>query len=408
MSNPLVHADEAKHSGSVRRLGQRIETILAAYLLPLGFFAFLTGMFWVGDRSDYHRVFYLLIAAPTLLALALAPRRLLPLANNGLFRAFMTFSAYTLISYLWSGTAHSSVLKYPLFVCVLFCCVALIALEDPKTLQRLFRLSVITASLSAVVSLLIFFHDGLGTRLPGYGALYNPLLTSHVYGMFAAATIAFLVSALNPGKAAWSLALLPLIALLLATGSRTPLIGVAAVLGWLVVSRLDRQVLVIAVVVAAGAAALALVMPDDLLKRGLSYRPEIWQQAWLQISDRIWFGYGYGHPMAFPIESLGVEFSDSHNMTLAVFFRGGLVGLALWLTMFVIALVYCWKNRTDNFVLAVSAMIVFGFTASMTEGGSFMSRPKEHWFLIWIPLALLAAIWTARTRSAKSAEQGSQ
>ena len=319
----------------------------------------------------------------------------------------MAFAAYTLISYAWSGVGQPSVLKYPFYIFVLFCSVSLIARESPRTLARVVRLSAIGASVSALVSLFIFFQDGIETRLPGYGALYNPLLTSHVYGMFAAATIAFLVSSQN-ARVVWSLTLVPLLALLLATGSRTPLIGIAAVLGWLVVSRLNRQVLVGALVVAAGATALPLLMPADLLQRGLSYRPELWAQAWLQISERLWFGYGQGHSIALPIESLGMEFTDPHNMTLAVFFRGGLVGLALWLTMFSIALIYCWKNRADDFILAVSAMIVFGFSASMTEGGSFISRPKEHWFLLWIPLALLAASWSARTRAEKSAKHGSE
>lgn len=406
MPDTLVPAAKAPRS-SLHRIGLRVDRVVLTYLLPAGLFALLTGMFWIGDRSDYHRVFYLFVAAPTLLALALEPRRFLQLANNGLSRAFIAFAAYTLISYLWSGAAHPSLLKYPFYIFVLFCGVALIALESPQTLTRVLRLSAIGASLSALVSLFIFFQDGLETRLPGYGALYNPLLTSHVYGMFAAATIAFLVSA-PKARMVWSLALIALLALLLATGSRTPLIGVAAVLGWLVVNRHNRQALLVALVVAVGAAALALVMPDDLFERGLSYRPELWQQTWSQISARIWFGHGHGHPIALPIESLDMEFTDPHNMTLAVFFSGGLVGLALWLTMFGVALVYGWKNRADDFVLAVSAMIVFGFTASMTEGGSFISRPKEHWFLLWIPLAMLAASWSARSRAEESAEHGAQ
>lgn len=406
MPESLVPAAKAQRSG-LGRIGQRVDRVVLARVLPAGFFALLTGMFWIGERSDYHRLFYLFVAAPTLLALALEPRRVLQLANNGLSRAFMAFAAYTLISYLWSDVHHPSLLKYPFYIFILFCSVTLIALERPGTLARVVRLGVIGASLSALVSLFIFFQDGLETRLPGYGALYNPLLTSHVYGMFSAAAIAFLVST-SKARVAWSLALIPLLALLLATGSRTPLIGIAAVLGWLVVNRHNRQVLVVALVVAAAAAALALVMPDDLFERGLSYRPELWQQAWSQICERIWFGHGHGHPIALPVESLDMEFTDPHNMTLAVFFSGGLVGLALWLTMFAVALVYGWKNRADDFVLAVSAMIVFGFTASMTEGGSFISRPKEHWFLLWIPLALLAAGWSARSRAEASAEHGAQ
>ncbi len=31
-----------------------------------------------------------------------------------------------------------------------------------------------------------------------------------------------------------------------------------------------------------------------------------------------------------------------------------------------------------------------------------MSRPKEHWFLIWIPLALLYALWVQKSARDKN------
>lgn len=36
---------------------------------------------------------------------------------------------------------------------------------------------------------------------------------------------------------------------------------------------------------------------------------------------------------------------------------------------------------------------MFGLAAGLTEGNAFLPRPKEHWFLIWIPMALLYALW---------------
>ena len=47
--------------------------------------------------------------------------------------------------------------------------------------------------------------------------------------------------------------------------------------------------------------------------------------------------------------------------------------------------------------------VVFGFFAGLTEGSAFFSRPKEQWFLIWIPLALLAATRFNRTLPAETA-----
>lgn len=38
------------------RLRHDTSRILSHWILPLGWLALLTGMFWVGDRSDYHRL----------------------------------------------------------------------------------------------------------------------------------------------------------------------------------------------------------------------------------------------------------------------------------------------------------------------------------------------------------------
>ncbi len=55
-----------------RRWGRNINS----YVLPLGWLVMLTGMFWAGERSLYHKLFYILLAAPTLVALLLQPRML--------------------------------------------------------------------------------------------------------------------------------------------------------------------------------------------------------------------------------------------------------------------------------------------------------------------------------------------
>ena len=51
------------------------------------------------------------------------------------------------------------------------------------------------------------------------------------------------------------------------------------------------------------------------------------------------------------------------------------------------------ENRKSPAVLLASTWLVFGLAAGLTEGNAFLPRPKEHWFLIWIPMALLYALW---------------
>lgn len=64
----------------------------------------------------------------------------------------------------------------------------------------------------------------------------------------------------------------------------------------------------------------------------------------------------------------------------------------MWLAIYLYSFVSAWRMRGSGLVLVSSTLLVYGFVAGMTEGGSFMSRPKEHWFLIWIPIALHLAV----------------
>ena len=64
-------------------------------------------------------------------------------------------------------------------------------------------------------------------------------------------------------------------------------------------------------------------------------------------------------------------------------------GAALWA---------CWQQRSDLYFIIAGALVVYGLGAGLAEGGGILSRPKEHWFLTWIPLALVAALNIGRKK----------
>lgn len=219
-----------------QRWGRKINS----YVLPLGWLVLLTGMFWAGERSLYHKLFYILLAVPTLVALLLQPRMLKTLMENPLFIALAVFCAYTMLSIAWSDTenATGSLLKRPLYIAMLLLSAGVISLHAPAHLQQCVRIAARVVALAAAISLGYFLlyqlPAGVG-RLEGYGALYNPLLTAHVLGAFAAVWLVYWFQAqrmLDP----MSLVCLAALGLaILATGSRTPLVGLTAALGWLVI-----------------------------------------------------------------------------------------------------------------------------------------------------------------------------
>lgn len=68
------------------------------------------------------------------------------------------------------------------------------------------------------------------------------------------------------------------------------------------------------------------------------------------------------------------------------------------MAIYALAFGFSWKNRKSPAVLLASTWLVFGLAAGLTEGNAFLPRPKEHWFLIWIPMALLYALWIQQVR----------
>lgn len=386
----------------VQSHSQKVSNWLICYCLPLGWLALLTGMFWIGDRSDYHKLFYATLALPTLIALVLQPSHLKTLLQQPLIKLFLLFAAYIMLSVLWADTDDNllSSIKRPLYLLMLLFAAFLISLKHPGRLERMTEIAAVIAVLAAALSLAYFFYQGANGRLSGYGALYNPLLSAHVFGFFCAYWLSrwHLEEKATPLLPLTALAILW--ALLIFTGSRTPLLALSVCLLWLAICQWKRRIL-LAIATAIGLALLmkallSIATPielqaDNLLSRGLSYRPAIWQEALRQIQASPWFGLGYGHPQVFRVEGLDFALADPHNIELAVLFCGGIVGLTLWMLMYSYAMTYAWQQRRQPATLIASTLVVFGFVAGLTEGEAFFSRPKEHWFLIWIPLALLAA-----------------
>jgi O-antigen ligase len=373
--------------------------LITYHVLPVGWLALLTGLFWIGDRALFHKLYYALLAAPALAVMVMQPRLALRVIAHPLVAAFLLFGAYMSLTLLWSdsNTAAFSLIKRPIYVLVMLVSAAMLALKRPPALEQVLQVAAVTAAIAAGLSYGYFIYSGHaplgGQRFNGYGALYNPLLSAHVYGFFAAFWLAYWFSAHKP------LAPLPLACLatlgvvLIATGSRTPLLALSVTAIWLCLAHLNRRSLLLLLAITGLGLALLLFYPTALTARGFSYRPDIWAEALKLAIQRPLFGYGYDHQLLLELKGTGRVFNDPHNIELAVLLAGGLIGLALWLALYGIAAVYSWRNRHKPAVLVASALLVFGLVAGLTEGRDFLSRPKEHWFLIWIPFALLINAW---------------
>lgn len=363
--------------------------------LPAGLYALLTGLFWAGDRSNVHTLFYALVAFPAFVLLVLQPRSIEGLRRSPVFLAFAVFAAWCALSIAWSDSEDSvgSLLKRPLYVTLLFIALLQIGRAHAHRLEGVLRLGAATAVLAGALSVAAFLA-GDDERLTGYRALSNPILTSHVFGFFLALCLgAWMVAprtAERGRRLLAPLALAVLAAVLFATAARGALAATAVTVVWLALMARSRRALAACALLAAGGLAIVALAPDVVTQRGTSYRPELWAETLKEVRLRPWLGYGFEANIMLHLAGHDIGYPNPHNIHLAVLRQQGIVGLLLWGALYATALGCAWRRRHDPRVLIASGTVVFGMIAGITEGVAYLSRPKEHWFMLWIPFALLS------------------
>ncbi|WP_437881864.1 O-antigen ligase family protein [Pseudomonas sp. LRF_L74] len=362
----------------------------------------LCGLFWSTGGSQYTKLYYAFIALPALLSLFVAPQAFANLLRQPAIVLFLLFCAWLLASLCWTGSddAPGSLAKRPFYVLALFVGCAFLAQRPTPRLWQTVRLGSMAGSLGALACLVQFLLlSEPQERLIGTGAFSNPLLTSHVLGFFCTFWLATWLT--RGEKHDWLpiVLALPLFAALVATGSRTPLVGLAAVCVFMLWHAPRRACLLNAVML-AGVAASLLLLPDLLLQRGVSFRPQLWSEALRQAGQHLWLGYGYGSDFLLKIAELPYPLRDPHNVELRVLLELGLVGLALWAMLYLAAFLRCIGDRQQQPVQVASALVIYGLGAGLTEGSNYLARPNESWFLIWIPLALLVALTIRHDKAA--------
>ena len=85
-------------------LRERLFKGYVSYWMPVALFLLLTGMFWVGDRSLYHKLYYIAAALPTLIIICVCWRRFSFLREEPLVLLFVIFYFLVLVwLLLWPG-----------------------------------------------------------------------------------------------------------------------------------------------------------------------------------------------------------------------------------------------------------------------------------------------------------------
>ncbi|PZP06638.1 MAG: polymerase [Pseudomonas protegens] len=380
---------------ALHNTANRVFDFICLWILPIGYLLLLCAMFFLPGRSGLHKLYYGLFSIPTLIALCTRPSELKSLLREPVFIAMLLLCTWAIVSLAWSPPVDSVLgeIKTPLHTLMLFAGCMLLVRYRGEVLQPLVFCAAIVALIASIFNLYVFarYHTP-ELRMVGAGAFDNPLLSSHVFGFFCVYWLCLSMNCRRYQMLWLSVpALVVMVAALIATGSRTPLVALTLAALWLSFISWNRRSLMLLGGMLAGGIAVVALFSQMLLERGSSSRFDLWRLALEQIANHPWIGHGYNASLSLD-PGIGFLLQEPHNFALGVLYYVGIVGLLPWLFMQAWALFKSWQLRAEPLLILASTWLMFGIGAGLTEGGGILSRPKEHWFLLWIPLALIAAL----------------
>jgi O-antigen ligase/tRNA A-37 threonylcarbamoyl transferase component Bud32 len=379
----------------LNKTSNRVFDFICLWILPLGFLLLLCALFFLPGRNVLHKLFYGLFSIPTLIALCLRPRAGKELLNEPIFIAALLFVAWALVSLCW-GPSEQDIggeFKPPLHTLMLFAGCYLLVRFRSEIIRPLLFCAAMVALIASVYNLYMFARTyEPGIRLIGGGAFDNPLLSSHIFGFFCTYWLSLSMTCKRHQILWLSIpAMAVMFAAVMATGSRTPLVALTLAALWLSFICWNRRSVALLGALFVTGAAVAVMFSQMINARGDSYRFEIWQLALQKIADHPWIGHGFNADLSLD-PGIGYSLSEPHSFALGVLYYVGIIGLLPWLFFQAQGLLCSWRYRLQPLFIIASTWLVFGIGAGLTEGGGIISRPKEHWFLLWIPLALIAAL----------------
>jgi len=374
----------------------KIYTLINQFILPIGLFFFLTGILYFSSMSAYHTQIYSFLIVPALILLASDWRSYAPLLHSHAIYFLLLLLLLVMLSLFWNdqGINDFKYIKRVVVILLFLSAIVIMGRDKPEKIIFIILTAAAVYSITAYYSIFMEYfllNKPLNTRLVGVGNLSNPLLSSHIYGIFCAFLMSYFFSVPRCMNKDIGLVVIffGLLAFVILTGSRSPLVGMSMVLLMLLWMHRNKYIYVFFTVLLVVLIIFFSINPDILIRAGLSHRPEIWSLSIEQILLKPFFGHGVGTGILIESENIPQLLYDPHNIHLGLTYQLGLIGLFIWLVfLFSLFRIYL-KNKTSSIAQIGIILLLYGVSAGMTEGYGFFSRPKEVWFLTWLPIALL-------------------
>lgn len=367
-------------------------------LVLLVYALFLAAFFLVPNAVDVYKFYSMAVFAPGLLYCVRTVRLT---ANSRLALATLLCLGYMLTTSFWSREFSAVALWHDtqllVYIAVFLLVTVTMGLDKGEHLDRVLRLVCVCAAVSAVISVPYWYshHPFPVSRLVSIGMFTSPNQSSFVYGFFSLLSVYYVVQSNGHAERVLYLAVVvTLLAFVTLTQSRTGILATlfSALLLVVFSARNKKTAFGIAVLIGLVFAAFELTAPDTLSRLNnleITHRIDIWQQALAIFSASPVFGQGYQSGFAATIPDSPHVFISAHNTFVAALRDGGVVGLGLELYMLLVAIrlgLAELANRGNSLYLV---LLLFSLICMSTATDRLITRPRELWILLWLPLALL-------------------
>jgi O-antigen ligase len=377
---------------SLAKIQQRLASCSFTKALPvIALAAMLTLPFWSlnGHRWIIHT--YSLVLFPLLVSLFLnAEQAWLILKTSALTQIILVFVFYLSISTLWNDGTHDDYAKRGLFLAIFILGLASSKLTKTAMINTI-TLGVVSC---ACYILYVLFFEPDKNRFSGINALFNPLLTGNLFAAFCClGFFALVIDASRKTRITLLAGLLIIAYGVLETGTRSSLLAISAFLiGFVLLNLKGRNRLWAVALVTTLAALVFLFWQEEILSRGQSYRPYVWQYSFNAALDQWLLGTGIGSDLIrIPKPDHPTKYwSDTHNIFLGYFYYGGIVALALWLGVIFVAMISALSKPLKNTSTKTLLLVFLASLATYSfDGGHLLSRSQYSWIGLWLPLTLL-------------------
>lgn len=364
------------------------------------YFIFLSGFFLIPRIKWVDTFFYAFILVPYIFTTDKKIIRILK--KSWIIKGVAFLCIYLLLTPLWGekGTLYEYarlLVKFLALMCFL-CLTMELALNKDHFIDSVFKFLAIISVLGLIIYMSIQHYTFVYPpfQLSDIGNIYNPIFVGSTYGMLMIA----LYYQILPQKKMWmnivySLIIFIMFLAVVLAQSRGPLL--ALLVSFIIGSIMTRDLKMMVIIFCIMALSIILLFSEEkfvynlIVVRNTSYRDEIYIYALRKILERPMLGYGiFFSEFKCPI-SLGSIISHPHNLYLATWLHGGIVGLILLLFVHIKALWLGFRRFLSDKNPSFFIWVIFSSICIFTDHDKLIDRPYVIYLFLWMVFGLLSA-----------------